>query len=211
MLIYDQSEFYDIFHADTGTSKVPTLFSVRDESLHKSMKRPVANAYSMTSMVELEPMADECSRIFMSKMDRMEGEDVDLGTWLQWYAFDFVTSVTFSERLGFMEQETDVAQIIDAIEGRLAYNAIIGQAPYLHKLLLGNSFVKTITSNLKAVARLNSARKIVVFAAKQLEKYSNTEKSLTSPKDMLARFKRSREGEVLITDKQVLAHVSANM
>lgn len=54
------------------------------------------------------------------------------------YAFDVITSVTFSNRIGFMEQEMDVQGIINAIEGRLAYNSVIGEAPVLHKYLLGN-------------------------------------------------------------------------
>jgi hypothetical protein len=52
-----------------------------------------------------------------------------------------ISSITFSNRLGFMEQERDINNIIAAIEGRLVYNSIIGQAPWLHKYLFGNTII----------------------------------------------------------------------
>ena len=65
---------------------VPTIFSVRDEERHKAIKRPVANAYSLSSLKELEPMNDDCSAIFLEKMGAFaEGRDdgvVDLGVWV---------------------------------------------------------------------------------------------------------------------------------
>ena len=61
---------------------MPTIFSVRDEALHKSFKRPVAGAYSLSSLKELEPMNDACSTIFMEKMDGLVRKDIDLGVWV---------------------------------------------------------------------------------------------------------------------------------
>ena len=71
-----------MFDIKTPTGWVPTTFSVRDEDRHKALKRPVANAYSMSSLKELEPMNDECSAIFAQKLETLEGQDFDLGKWL---------------------------------------------------------------------------------------------------------------------------------
>jgi hypothetical protein len=51
-----------------------------------------------------------------------------------------------------MEMETDVDGIISAIEDRLIYNSIIGQAPFLHKFLLRNNFVAACASAIPSVA-----------------------------------------------------------
>lgn len=136
---FRKSDFYAMFDIKTPAGPTSTIFSVRDEAQHKAIRRPVANAYSLSSLKELEPMNDACSAIFLRKLEGLAGRDIDLGTWLHWYAFDVITSITFSNRLDFMEQEKDVDHIIEAIEGRLVYNAIIGQAPYLHKYLFGKS------------------------------------------------------------------------
>jgi hypothetical protein len=76
-------------------------------------------------------------------MERLSGfasknEPVDLGSWLQCYAFDVVGEVTFASKLGFLEQGTDVDEMMKAIEGMLTYAALCGQVPEYHKLLLGN-------------------------------------------------------------------------
>lgn len=165
----------------------------------------------MSALVELEPMTDDCIKILEKKLDGMQDKDIDLGEWVQWYAFDLITSITFSNRMGFMSDENDVAGIIKAIEGRLAYNAVIGQVPGLHKFLLGNSITATIADFVPALARLNSAGYIVTFAAAQLERYKSTDKSTDQLRDMLARFKRSRDGEEVMNDRELLSHASSNM
>lgn len=165
----------------------------------------------MSTLVELEPMTDDCIRIFKKKLDGMQGRDFDLGEWLQWYAFDVITSITFSNRLGFMEEERDVDGIINAIEGRLAYNSVIGQAPMLHDYLLGNSISAAIANWIPALARLNSARYIAIFAGKQLRRYDSEDKPTDHLNDMLARFKRSRVGDEAMGDRDLLSHATSNV
>lgn len=77
-----KSDFYKMFDIKTAAGQTPTVFSVRDEKLHKELKRPIAHAYSMSSLKELEPMNDECSTIFLRKLDGLVGKDIDLGKWL---------------------------------------------------------------------------------------------------------------------------------
>lgn len=190
---------------------IPTVFSVRDEKVHKAFKRPVASAYSMSALVELEPMTDDCIEILQRKFDGMQNKDIDLGEWLQWYSFDVITSITFSNCMGFMEQETDVQGVIEAIEGRLAYNSVVGEAPYLHKFLLGNPLVARVVTLIPALAWLNSASHVLRFAAKQLERYNTRDKSLDSLRDMLSRFRRSRDGEEVMSSDDMLSHASSNV
>ena len=84
---------------------MPSMFSVRNNAHHQALRRPVAQKFSMSSMKSLEPFADECNDIFIRAMKTMEGEKVDLSTWLQWYAFDVISAITFHRRFGFMEQQ----------------------------------------------------------------------------------------------------------
>ncbi|KAK3686520.1 hypothetical protein LTR37_019728 [Vermiconidia calcicola] len=200
-----------MFDIKTPSGQMPTIFSVRDEALHKSFKRPIAGAYSLSSLKELEPMNDACSTIFMEKMDGLVGEDIDLGVWVHWYAWDTISSITFSNRLGFMEQEKDINNIIAAIEGRLFYNSIIGQVPSLHRFLFGNRFVAWLADCIPSIAILNSSKYIVAFTAKQLERYQNKEVNTSDLQDMLARFKRFKDGELVMSDSELLSHASGNI
>jgi hypothetical protein len=114
-------------------------------------------------------LTDICIKILLKKLDERQGQSIDLGTWLHWYAFDVITSITFSTRWGFMERETDVDGIINAIEGRLIYNSIIGQIPSLHRFLQGNNFITACAKAIPSIARLSPVRSIVEFASSQLD------------------------------------------
>lgn len=109
-----------------------------------------------------------------------------------------------------MEKEEDVNGIIAAIEGRLFYNSIIGQVPSMHKWVLGNNMISRLADLIPAFARLNSAAYIVQFAARQLDQRQG-DKAEHGKKDILARFKRTREGEEVMTDKELLGHAASNV
>ena len=71
-----------MFDIKAPSGQMPTIFSVRDEKVHKAFKRPVAGAYALSSLKELEPMNDDCSAIFLRKMEEKAGQDINLGQWL---------------------------------------------------------------------------------------------------------------------------------
>ena len=110
-----------------------------------------------------------------------------------------------------MENETDVNNIIAAIEGRLVYNSIVGQVPWLHKFLFGNALVSWLSSFIPSIAVLNSSRFIVSFAATQLQRYQNKETNTVDLKDMLDRFKRYKDGAQTMNDDELLSHATSNI
>jgi hypothetical protein len=85
----------------------------------------------MSTIVQFEPLVDSTTRVFINqlaqKFANREGTPgiCDFGTWLQWYAFDVIGELSFSRRLGFLEQGTDVDGIIAGIEGDLTYAAVV--------------------------------------------------------------------------------------
>ncbi|KIX99149.1 uncharacterized protein Z520_04725 [Fonsecaea multimorphosa CBS 102226] len=207
---FDKSKFYTLFHAKSPVGPIPTVFSIVDPVGHRDLKRPVGAAYALSSLLDFEPLADDCTRILEGKLDGLQGKPIDFGTWLHWYAFDVISSITFSNRLGFMEREEDVNGIIAAIEGRLFYNSIIGQVPSLHKWLLGNNTVSRLADMVPAIKRLNSAAYIVQFAARQLESRQNA-KAEHGRSDMVDKFKMTRDGEEVMSAKELLGHASSNV
>lgn len=111
----------------------------------------------------------------------------------------------------------DVQGILAAVEGRLVYNSIIGQVPWLHKYLFGNTVVSWLANWIPAVRRLNSAGKIVEFARERLRRWEERGEA-GDGRDMLDRFKRTKkskddgagENEV-ISEAEMLAHASGHM
>lgn len=214
---FEKSDYYVPFDAKVTHGWVPTVFSVRSEHAHRDIKRPIASAYSMTALLELEALTDDCIRIFENKINEKLEEcagiaELNLGDWLHYYAFDLITTISFSNRLGFMDTESDVEGIIAAIEGRLKYNATIGQWPVLHQFLFGNKLGSYIASLIPPLAKLNTGSRIVEFAAAQLKRYENKDKDTKTYADMLDRFRRvDNSGSTLMTDRDLLMAALGNI
>lgn len=73
------------------------LFSSRDPEFHRAEKRKVGNAYALSRILESETATDSCIELFMSRLEDLtsNGHSVDLGTWLQYFAFDVIGVRTF--------------------------------------------------------------------------------------------------------------------
>lgn len=78
------------------------LFSTREPEYHRIEKRKVGNAYALPRLLESEQAIDSCIELFMTKLHTLtsNGQSVDIGTWLQYFAFD-VVGVWFSIQWSF--------------------------------------------------------------------------------------------------------------
>lgn len=140
------------------------MFSSSDPVQHKHLKQGVANKYSLSSMKGFEPQVNDCTDIFSSIMHEYADANqiVDLGIWLQWYAFDVIGAITFRRKFGFMEERRDIHDIIAGIEGGLWYGCICGQLPEFHPWLLGNhTLMNVLLKNIPAVEMANPVPKVV--------------------------------------------------
>jgi hypothetical protein len=45
------------------------MSSTRDEDVHSKLRRPVAHAYSLGTLIDYEPLVDSTSIVFMSQME----------------------------------------------------------------------------------------------------------------------------------------------
>lgn len=85
----------------------------------------------MSSLVQFEPLVDSAIHEFLSQLrvraaDKKSDEGVvDLGEWLQYFAFDVICELTYSKRMGFMSQGADVENIIADLQWLLNYSAVV--------------------------------------------------------------------------------------
>jgi cytochrome P450 len=80
---FRKSDWYSVWQ---GHRKFD-LFAERNEQIHGQHRRLVSSAYSMSSLKDLEPYVNDSIHFFMSRMDEMKGKSVDLGLWVQLFAF----------------------------------------------------------------------------------------------------------------------------
>lgn len=103
----------------------------------------------MDSLKDLEPYVEDAVSHFMDKMEEFQGRSIDLGEWLQLFAFgtscsssceqctkkykniDVIGEVTFSCRFGFMDAHQDDG-IFSQIKNVLKSGTWLGQVPWIY-------------------------------------------------------------------------------
>ncbi|KAF9890027.1 hypothetical protein FE257_006707 [Aspergillus nanangensis] len=206
----EQGDFYKPFGARYEGTPWDTMFSTRDPFYHRSLKVPVSQKFSMTSIRQFEPMADECAEMFLAAMQELEGQTIDFGSWLQWYAFDVIAAMTFQARFGFMEKRTDVHGMIGAIEKATVYGTVISQVPALHAWLLENDAVLWLVKKL-APNTPNPLVHIIDIAKREIERYESDQKR-GARTDFLALLQADiNSGKNKMTDRELLNHLSNNL
>ena len=80
----DKAPGYQVF-VMTGTTQT-ALVSIRDEKTHGTYRRPIAHAYSLSSLKGYEPYIDETIEKFIAILDEHGSQDkpIDMTRWLQY-------------------------------------------------------------------------------------------------------------------------------
>lgn len=85
---FTKTGFYPLQSITWHKRQRPNVFSVRDEALHREMKRKVAGAYTMDALLKMENGIDGCGNLLMNHLKQCSdgGTSVDLGAWLHYYS-----------------------------------------------------------------------------------------------------------------------------
>ncbi|KAH9204888.1 cytochrome P450 oxidoreductase [Leptodontidium sp. 2 PMI_412] len=199
---FTKSDFYVVQQAVSQGKPLENLFNTVREDFHAAIRRPVAHAYSMTTLVQFEPFVDTTSQVFCRRLTELFAgtrKVCDLGKWLQYYAFDVIGEITFSKRFGFLETGSDIEGIIADLEWRLVYFATCGQIPILDRLLLKSPLAM----------RVIPTNHVVKFTLQHIKE------RLAKPvdrKDFLSMFLKAKElYPDVVTDRQVMSYSVSNV
>ncbi|KAK5107597.1 hypothetical protein LTR62_000991 [Meristemomyces frigidus] len=135
------------------------LFGERNERKHAEQRRLVSRAYAMESLKDLEPYVDDAVHVFLDHMSELSGRVVDMGNWVQLFAFDVIGEITFSKRFGFMDAAGDDGSF-KQIERALVSAAWVGQVPWLYWTL--DALTPYIGNHLGIAARHGTLRRFAV-------------------------------------------------
>lgn len=100
---FQKSEWYSVWQ---GHRKFD-LFPERNERLHGEQRRLISRAYSKDFLRVLEPAVDSAVNVFVGEMKQRVGQIINMGHWVQLFAFDVIGEVTFSKRFGFLDVAED--------------------------------------------------------------------------------------------------------
>ncbi|KAH6975706.1 cytochrome P450 [Ilyonectria destructans] len=198
---FRKSDWYSVWQ---GRRKFD-IFPERDEKIHGAQRRLVSHLYSMDSLLQYEDKVDEAIRVFVKRIcDQGSHEPVNLGLWVQMFAFDVVGALTFSKRFGFLEAGSDGGQF-KILERALRSGAWVGQMPWIY--WLNEALTPYIGNRLGVMARHGSVRK---FAKAQVDERATKDNS--SYTDLLSRFfdiNKTKPGE--FDDNAVLSMATSNV
>ncbi|KAK1674047.1 cytochrome P450 family protein [Colletotrichum godetiae] len=138
---FQKSDFYDSIMPRIKGGKIPDVFATRDEDIHRRMRRPVANLYSLTSLMKFEPVVTSTVQHLFARLDELfldRKVDVNLFQWIQYFMFDVLGEVTFSKELGCLDKGGDVEGVI---ENNWRYFNMIAAMPWLDCLWRDNPLI----------------------------------------------------------------------
>ncbi|KAJ9136521.1 Cytochrome P450 oxidoreductase [Coniochaeta hoffmannii] len=211
---YTKSAFYPIQSISWQKKPQMNLFSTRDPVYHREQKKKVAGAYSLTSLLESEPAVDSCTELLMARLDEYAttGRPVDLGMWLQFYAFDVVGEVTFALKLGFLDKGADVDGMMSTIEGILEYASLCGQVPEMHPFLLGNPLFPYILPAMETWNAVLTFTLKAINSRTSMKRDGELELNDGGEKDMLSRWAAVKSKDPLkMCTRDIIVHLSTNV
>lgn len=80
---FRKSDWYQVWQG----RRVFDLFGERDEKIHGRQRGLVGSAYSLKSIQELEKYVDSALAHFLKRMDDIRSSTIDMGQWIQFFAF----------------------------------------------------------------------------------------------------------------------------
>ncbi|KAI1498990.1 cytochrome P450 [Biscogniauxia marginata] len=206
-----KSDYYKVFQPMSKGRIIPGLFNTQDEKLHRQMKRPIAAIYSMANLVEFEPYVDVTITFFLERLEELRknsGRTCNLGTWLQLFAFDVMGEITFSKRLGFLDEAKDVGGIMSAIWKMFGYASWAGQIPWIDRIWAKNSYLSWLAPDQSSpVVRFALERAHERTGKYDIGDYSTVYNS----RDFMSRFLEARDKDSSIPEWFVTAWATSNV
>ncbi|VUC35462.1 unnamed protein product [Clonostachys rosea] len=130
---FAKSSFYDAFMVPGRWN----VFTERNIKFHASLRREYQATFSMSNLVNFEPYVDQCAKLFDQRLHEVSeaGVAIDMGHWLQCYALDVISQITFAERLGTLDSGEDIGGVMKSLEDSFYYGSTVGVYGSIHPYL----------------------------------------------------------------------------
>ena len=199
---YRKSDYY----APNQGNRTWDMLTERDPHIHANMKKIIGSAYSLTSLMELEPYVDNMSATFSRAMNKFDerNEPINLNYYLQLYAFDVIGEITFSKNFGFVERGKDDNSfaMIDAARNSSSWIGFFPEPFWICWYLFGPN------NGIFAISNRNNG--IAEFTRKQVNE------RIAKPsdrRDFISRFLKiqAEKGEAAFSNSDLVFSANSNV
>lgn len=132
---FPKSDWYQTVRAPGRDSF--TMFTDQNIKRHAETRKLFQHLYSMSSVVFYETFVDQCTEMFVDRMNEMaeKGKPVDMAHWFQAYAFDVIACITYGSRFGFLNRGEDINNFMHLLHVTMKWSALTGIYPKLYSWL----------------------------------------------------------------------------
>ncbi|KAL9094773.1 MAG: hypothetical protein Q9165_003044 [Trypethelium subeluteriae] len=176
--------------------KQPTMFAAADNKTHGRIRRPVAGAYAMTSVIQFEPFVDQNVHLFYKRVEELfiaPNKPCDIHHWVQYC---------------FLKAGGDVDGILKALQKDLDYKGIALAMPSLDRIWKLNPVSKFLKPNQSSHFASRCRR---ILDNRLSERDGTEEIRKDRPRDFTDRFLDAQRKDPSISDGQMIGYVQANL
>ncbi|KIV93696.1 hypothetical protein, variant [Exophiala mesophila] len=151
-----KTDFYSVWNSQ-NFSKHLDMFTIIDDKYHGERRRIFNHVYTLSNVLKSEQYIDICSQLFMDRLSEFasQGKPLDLGKWLQMYAFDVIGELYFGEAFGFLQNSHDHGSWIHSLDLLMPFLCMTAVAPsYIRPFILASSLV--VPGSLKALKAIET-------------------------------------------------------
>ncbi|KAK5061332.1 hypothetical protein LTR84_007874 [Exophiala bonariae] len=188
---------------------LPMLIAAIDSKVHAQRRRPIAGAFSMSTLLGYENIVDENINRLTRRLreEYVEGDTkriCSIDKWMHWFSFDLIGQATFSKRFGFLDAAKDINNMMFTLDMQFIYIGTVGFMPWIDYFLLKNPLL---------LALVKTPNYLVSFTNERIRKRaSGEEKGDLERPDFLSRFLDAQQQHPdVVSDLQVKAYASTNV
>lgn len=170
-----------------------SLFAMTSDRAHHEARRVVSHVYSLTNVLKSETYIDKCSELFLIRLKEHSEEAesvIDLGRWLQMYAYDVIGELYFGNMFGFLEHSHDQGGWIASLDLLMPFICVSGVAPLvLRPLILASSvFIPAARKALKAFQDIGIATRKCVATRFDQDDITRSEAATSRRTDIMQQL-----------------------
>ncbi|CAO2649937.1 Nn.00g012290.m01.CDS01 [Neocucurbitaria sp. VM-36] len=207
-----KSDYYSVNDALSNGHILQNIFSTRSNDFNARAKKPVQKLYGLQNAMQLESLMNDDVRVFCSELESRfmqgdnKGKTCDIADWISYFAWDFLGHMTWSKRIGFMENGEDVGGMLQTAENVMRYFSVVGQIPALDKWLGKNPYLPA------SVYKFDDFSVAAGFSVERfMERMQNPELN-KGKKDFLNGFLEAKEeSPELVSDNEVIGYMIINI
>jgi cytochrome P450 len=174
-----------------------------DPKRHIAKFKNISSGYAFSNIIKSEPYIDNAIKILEKQLDKLskENKPVHFDHWFNYFGFDVLGEVTFSQRFGFLEEGRDIGDAIANTKMFGGYIGIMGHFYWLHDWLLANPLIGWLN--------LQPSMHIFDTTLAAVERRSKNDEAR---KDMLEQWKETRaKFPERMEEKEILAAAVVNV